>query len=141
MLLSKRSEMFLPIYGRRIFQKLNKSLGFRWNEFYRHVNYGDYTNILGYGNDEVDEAVRSVINKGNMSTFNCPEEVYLSEKLINSSHGYGKMLEVAVMNSIARIADTSKVSTRVAVCIHGWHDWYLSANLTNNDNLGTIFTC
>ena len=31
---------------------------------------------------EVDNAVREVIERGNMSTFNCPEEVYLAEELI-----------------------------------------------------------
>ena len=36
--------------------------------------------IFCYGND-VDNEVR-VIDQGNMSTLNCPEEVYLAEKLI-----------------------------------------------------------
>ena len=35
------------------------------------------TNILGYNNDEVDASVKQTIQNGNMSTFNCPEEVYL----------------------------------------------------------------
>ena len=39
------------------------------------------TNILGYSNEEVDEAVIETIHKGNMSTFNCPEE-YAAEKLV-----------------------------------------------------------
>ncbi len=39
-------------------------------------------NILGYGYPEVDVAVIETVTKGNMSTFNCPEEVYLAEKLI-----------------------------------------------------------
>ena len=40
------------------------------------------TNILGYGHPEIDEAVQRTVKDGNMSTFNCPEEVYLSERLI-----------------------------------------------------------
>ena len=40
------------------------------------------TNILGYGRKEIDSAVKSAISKGNMSTLNCPEEVYLAEELI-----------------------------------------------------------
>ena len=34
------------------------------------------------GNPEVDDAVRGVIDLGNMSTLYCPEEVYLAERLI-----------------------------------------------------------
>ena len=29
------------------------------------------TNSLGYGNKEVDHAVKEVVKKGNMSTFSC----------------------------------------------------------------------
>jgi glutamate-1-semialdehyde aminotransferase len=39
------------------------------------------TNILGYSKKEVDDAVRKVINKGNMSTLNSKEEILLAEKL------------------------------------------------------------
>ena len=45
------------------------------------------TNILGYGHPEVDEVVHNVINQGNMSSLNCPEEVYLSEKLVEMHDG------------------------------------------------------
>ncbi len=40
------------------------------------------TNTLGYGHEEVDSAVMDTIKKGNMSTFNCPEESFLAEKLV-----------------------------------------------------------
>ena len=40
------------------------------------------TNILGYANDKIDVVVKKTINNGIMSTLNCPEEVYLSEKLL-----------------------------------------------------------
>ena len=39
------------------------------------------TNSLGYGNDEIDNAVLETVKKGNMSTLNY-EEVFLAEKLI-----------------------------------------------------------
>jgi glutamate-1-semialdehyde aminotransferase len=97
------------------------------------------TNILGYGNEEVDKGVTEVIQKGNMSTFNCPEEVYLSEKLIEL-HPWADMVRLArtggEANAIAiRIARASSGKDKVAICgYHGWHDWYLSANL-GNDNL------
>ena len=45
------------------------------------------TNILGYSNEEVDNAVIEIIRKGNLSTLNCPEEVYLAEKLVEIHPG------------------------------------------------------
>jgi len=98
------------------------------------------TNILGYGHPEVDDAVRSVISNGNMSTLNCPEEVYLVEKLIEL-HPWAEMGRLArtggEANAIAiRIARAASGKDKVAICgYHGWHDWYLSANLTEDNGL------
>ena len=98
------------------------------------------TNILGYGHPEVDEAVIKSIKDGNMSTLNCPEEVYLAEKLIEL-HPWADMVKFArsggEVNSIAiRIARAYTGRDKIAVCgYHGWHDWYLSANLDSNQNL------
>ena len=40
------------------------------------------TNTLGYGYAAVDEAVQKTIRDGNLSTLNCPEEVWLAEELL-----------------------------------------------------------
>ena len=40
------------------------------------------TNLLGYGHPEVDAAVAATVAAGNMSTLNCPEEVWLAERLV-----------------------------------------------------------
>jgi glutamate-1-semialdehyde 2,1-aminomutase len=98
------------------------------------------TNILGYGHSEVDEVVRQVVEHGNMSTFNCPEEVYLAEKLVDI-HPWADKVRFArtggEANAIAvRIARAASGKDKVAFCgYHGWHDWYLAANLTNSENL------
>jgi glutamate-1-semialdehyde 2,1-aminomutase len=100
------------------------------------------TNILGYGHDEVDEAVMKTVRTGNMSTFNCPEEVYLAERLIEL-HPWADMVRLArsggEANAIAiRIARAASGKDKVAICgYHGWHDWYLSANLSEDENLST----
>ena len=97
--------------------------------------------MLGYGREEVDEAVRKVISSGNMSTLNCPEEVFLAEKLIEL-HPWAEMVRFArtggEANSIAvRLARAASGKDKVAFCgYHGWHDWYLAANLSGEtDNL------
>jgi glutamate-1-semialdehyde 2,1-aminomutase len=84
MLLSKRPEMFLPEKWPSYFSKSKgcKVWDLDGNEFIDTSMMGIGTNILGYGHPEVDEAVQKIIQDGNMSTLNCPEEVYLAERLV-----------------------------------------------------------
>jgi len=138
MLLSKRPEMFLPDNWPSYFSKAKgcNVWDLDNNKLTDMSIMGIGTNILGYGNDEVDQAVLSTISKGNMSTLNCPEEVYLAEKLI-SMHSWADMARFArsggEANSIAiRIARAYSGKDNIAICgYHGWHDWYLSANLSS----------
>lgn len=142
MLLSKRAEMFLPDQWPAYFSKSKgcKVWDLDGNMYIDMSIMGIGTNILGYGNQEVDDAVRKTIDAGNMSTFNCPEEVYLAEKLIEI-HPWAHMVRLArsggEANAIAiRIARAASGKDNVAICgYHGWHDWYLSANLGDDKNL------
>ena len=142
MLLSKRAEMFLPEQWPAYFSKAKgcKVWDLDGNEYTDMSIMGIGTNILGYGHQEVDDAVRKTIDAGNMSTFNCPEEVYLAEKLIEI-HPWAHMVRLArsggEANAIAiRIARAASGKDNVAICgYHGWHDWYLSANLGDDKNL------
>jgi glutamate-1-semialdehyde 2,1-aminomutase len=98
------------------------------------------TNILGYGHPEVDQAVQEAIAHGNMSTLNAPEEVYLAERLIEL-HPWADMVRFARTGGEAcaiaiRIARAASGKDKVAFCgYHGWHDWYLAANLASENNL------
>ena len=85
MLLSKRAEMFLPDQWPSYFTKAKgcKVWDLDDNEYIDMCIMGIGTNTLGYGHPDVDEAVRTVVEQGNMSTFNCPEEVYLAERLVD----------------------------------------------------------
>ncbi|MEW5057953.1 MAG: aminotransferase class III-fold pyridoxal phosphate-dependent enzyme [Cycloclasticus sp.] len=142
MLLSKRPEMFLPELWPAYFSKAKgcKVWDMDGKEYIDMSIMGIGTNILGYGHPEVDEAVRATISAGNMSTFNCPEEVYLAEKLVEL-HPWADMVRFArtggEANAVAiRIARAATGKDKIAVCgYHGWHDWYLSANLGTNDSL------
>ncbi len=142
MLLSKRPEMFLPDKWPSYFSKSKgcKVWDLDGKKYIDMSIMGVGTNILGYGHPEVDEAVVKTVKDGNMSTFNCPEEVYLAEKLVEL-HPWADMVRFAraggEINSIAiRIARASTNRDKIAICgYHGWHDWYLSANLNNDKNL------
>ena len=142
MLLSKRPEMFLPEQWPAYFSKAKgcKVWDLDGKEYQDVFIMGIGTNILGYGHDEVDAAVMKTVQNGNMSTFNCPEEVYLAEKLVELNP-WAHMVRFArsggEANAIAiRIARAASGKDKVAICgYHGWHDWYLSANLSDDENL------
>jgi glutamate-1-semialdehyde 2,1-aminomutase len=142
MLLSKRTEMFLPEHWPSYFSKSNgcKVWDLDGNQYIDMSIMGIGTNILGYGHPEVDAAVQQTVVSGNMSTFNCPEEVYLAEKLIEL-HPWADMARFARSGGEAiaiaiRIALAASGREKVAFCgYHGWHDWYLSANLGDDENL------
>lgn len=142
MLLSKRAEMFLPEQWPAYFSKAKgcKVWDLDGKEYIDMCIMGIGTNTLGFGNEEVDEAVRSTVTDGNMSTLNCPEEVYLAEKLLEM-HPWADMARFArsggEANAIAiRIARAATGKDKVAICgYHGWHDWYLAANLGDDKNL------
>lgn len=142
MLLSKRPEMFLPEYWPSYFSKSKGCTvwDLEGRAFTDVCTMSVGTNILGYGHEEVDAAAMQAIRNGNMATLNCPEEVYLAERLI-ALHPWADMVRFArsggEANAIAiRIARAASGKDNVAICgYHGWHDWYLSANLNADENL------
>ena len=142
MLLSKRTEMFLPEQWPAYFSRAKgcKVWDLDGTEYIDLSIMGVGTNTLGYGHPEVDDAVRKVLDAGNMSTLNCPEEVYLAERLVEL-HPWADMVRLArsggEANAVAiRIARAASGRDKVAICgYHGWHDWYLAANLGDEQNL------
>jgi glutamate-1-semialdehyde 2,1-aminomutase len=142
MLLSKRAEMFLPEHWPTYFSKAKgcQVWDLDGNQYTDMCIMGIGTNTLGYGHPEVDAAVMGTVQAGNMSTLNCPEEVYLAERLVQI-HPWADMVRFArsggEANAIAiRIARAASGRDKVAVCgYHGWHDWYLSANLGDEAGL------
>lgn len=142
MLLSKRPEMFLPEGWPAYYSKAKGCTVWDLDgkEYLDMSIMGIGTNLLGYGDERVDKAVRDVINKGNMSTLNCPEEVQLAERLIGL-HPWADMARFCrtggEANAVAiRIARAATGKDKIAVCgYHGWHDWYISTNLSDKDGL------
>ncbi len=142
MLLSKRPEMFLPTKWPTYFSKAKGCQVWDLdNQKYNDLALmGVGTNILGYCNREVDEAVKKTVENGNLSSFNCPEEVLLAEKLIEL-HPWADMVKLArtggEANAISiRIARAASSRDTVAICgYHGWHDWYLATNIINPNGL------
>jgi glutamate-1-semialdehyde 2,1-aminomutase len=142
MLLSKRPEMFLPDNWPAYYSKAS---GITVTDLDQKT-YLDFATMsvgacsLGYGNEVVDRAVLEAVRSGVMSTLNSPGEVRLAEKLVEL-HPWASMVRFArtggEANAIAiRIARAHTGKDKVAICgYHGWHDWYLSANLGENSSL------
>ena len=140
-LFSKRSELHLPNKWPAYFSKAKKiNLWDLKGNKYLDMFCAVGTSVLGYSNSAVTKSVLKNINKGNLTTLNCPEEVYLSQQLINH-HPWADMVKFTraggEANALAiRIARSNTLRKNVAFCgYHGWHDWYLSANINSKKNL------
>ncbi len=140
-LFSKRSELHLPDKWPAYFSKAKDT--FVWDlkgNKYLDMFCAVGTNALGYSNDQVNRSVIKKIFKSNMSSLNCPEEVELAKKLIKH-HSWASMAKFTrgggEANAVAiRIARSNTKNKNVAFCgYHGWHDWYLSANINSKKNL------
>ncbi len=138
-LLSKRPEMFAPEVWPSYYSKAKGSR--IWDMDNRE--YIDMSImavgacILGYADEYVDDAVIRAIRSGVNSSLNCPEELKLAEALIDLhpwfdmvrySRSGGEALSIAV-----RIA---RAKTKREIILfsgyHGWSDWYLAANLSDD---------
>lgn len=141
-LLSKRAEMFLPEQWPSYYKKAKgiEIWDFDNNHYIDMSIMGVGTCILGYADDDINRAVKKAIDKGTMATLNCPEEVELGELLLHL-HPWADMVRYArtggeAMAIAVRIARAYTGKDKIAFCgYHGWHDWYLSANLADDKNL------
>ncbi len=94
--------------------------------------------ILGYADEYVDTAVLAAMQKGVASSLNCPEEVELAERLV-ALHPWSDQVRFGcaggeAMSIAVRIARAATGREVVAFCgYHGWHDWYLAANLSDDE--------
>lgn len=96
--------------------------------------------ILGYADDEVDEAVCRQLRDGTVYSINHQLEVELAEELVaripcaemvRYAKGGGEACAIAV-----RIARGVTGRDSILFCgYHGWHDWYLAANLSSDASL------
>ncbi len=144
-LLSKRPEMFLPEKWPAYYSKAKgcEVWDLDGNHYYDTCLMGVGACVLGYAFDEVDEAAKEAVDNGVMCTLNAPEEVVLAGKILEL-HPWAGMVRYAktggeAMSVAVRIARAYTGKDIILVCgYHGWHDWYLAANLTKGDPLGDV---
>ncbi len=98
--------------------------------------------LLGYADPVVDEAVRRQIADGTMYSVNHELEIELAEELcrdipcaemVRYAKSGGEACAMAV-----RIARGATGRDKVLFCgYHGWHDWYMAANLDADASLNS----
>lgn|SRR5574344_133173 len=141
-LLSKRPEKFLPGLWPAYYSKAKgcEITDLDGNKFIDMSTMGIGACVLGYADEDVNEAVKKCIDDGSMSSLMVPEEVELAELLlglhpwaedVRYAKGGGDAMAVAV-----RIARAATGKDIILFCgYHGWHDWYLSANIADDKAL------
>ena len=138
-LLSKRPEMYLPDFWPAYYEKAKgcEVWDLDGKKYVDMISVGIGACILGFADEDVNKAVLKVVKNGNMSNLNGPEEVELAE-LLCSLHPWAGMVRYSrsggeAMAIAVRIARAYTRRDKVLFCgYHGWHDWYLSANLSDN---------
>jgi len=98
--------------------------------------------ILGYCYEAVDNAVKQQIDKGFLGSVNNALEIEMAQVLVD-------MVPCAEMVKFCKSGgEADAIAVRIArgytrkdvvlFCgYHGWHDWYLAANLQSQSNLNT----
>lgn len=144
-LLSKRPEMFAPEQWPNYFTKAKgcEIWDVDGNHYYDMTTNGIGACLLGYADDDINDAVINRIQNGCMSSLNPPEEVYLADKLLEI-HPWAQSVRFArtggeICSVAVRIARATTGRDVVAICgYHGWSDWYLAANLGESKALDGV---
>jgi glutamate-1-semialdehyde 2,1-aminomutase len=141
-LLSKRPEMMAPGLWPAYFSEAKgcECVDLDGKHYYDFASNGIGACLLGFNHPDVSAAVIERVRKGSMCTLNPPEEVELAERLLDI-HPWAERARFArcggeAMSVAVRIARATTGRSVVAFCgYHGWHDWYLAANLGDDDSL------
>ena len=141
-LLSKRPEMFAPGQWPAYFREARgcETWDLDGRHYYDVSTHGIGACLLGFRDPDVTRAVRRRLVLGSFCTLNPPEEVELA-RLLCELHPWAEQVRFAraggeMMSVAVRIARATTDRSAVAICgYHGWHDWYLAANLGENDAL------
>lgn len=134
-LLSKRAESFLTPRWPTYFSKASgchvwDSDGRQFTDFVGGVG----AVFLGYADSDVNRAVHRRLHMGSYCSFLPREEIDLAHLLLELHPGMGKVRYARgggeAMLLAVRIARAATNRSGIAFCgYHGWHDWYLAANL------------
>ena len=142
-LLGKRPEMYLP--GGKWPTYYSKAKGINiWDlngkKYLDFTMVGIGTSVLGYADKDINDCAIKVLKSGSMTTLNPPEDVELAEELLKIHKWAGSVKFCRTggesMSIATRLSRAYTKKDKILFCgYHGWHDWYLSANLSSKKKL------
>ena len=143
-LLSKRSELFLPNLWPNYYKKAKGCTIWDLDNkpYLDFAGMGVTACTLGYSNNIINNAISTAAKSGSLTTLNALEEYNLAKIFLNI-HKWAEMAKFCKSGGEAcltaiRIARAYSKKEKIAFCgYHGWHDWYISANLENKKNLNS----
>ena len=135
-LLSKRPELFAPEQWPAYYEEARgcEVIDTQGRRFIDMSTGGILACILGYADPDVNAAVMRRVRQGSMTSLQTFDEVELARQLVEI-HPWAAMARFTrtggeAMAVAVRTARAFTGREHVAVCgYHGWHDWYLAANL------------
>jgi glutamate-1-semialdehyde 2,1-aminomutase len=144
-LFSKRPELFSPEAWPTYFVKAKGiSIWDKYGSKYLDMSHmGVGSCVLGYAYKPVDRAVTKIIRNGVQSTLIASQEMELANRLLDI-HKWADMARFArsggeAMSVAVRIARVATGKEKVLFSgYHGWNDWYLAANLADEDQLQNV---
>ena len=144
-LFGKRPELYLPGGNWPTYYSKAKGVsvwGLDNKKYYDFTMVGIGTSVLGYSDPTINKVAVKALNSSPMNTLNPPEDVELAEMLLKLhpwSEGVrfcrtgGESMSIAI-----RLARAYNKRDKILFCgYHGWHDWYLAANLKSQNSLNT----
>jgi glutamate-1-semialdehyde 2,1-aminomutase len=142
-LLSKRPEMYAAGQWPPYFAEANgvEVVDVDGRRFIDMTTMGVGTCLLGYSDPDVNAAVVRRVHLGSTCTLNSADEPPLADALL-ALHPWAHMVRFArtggeAMAIAVRIARARTKRDVVAFCgYHGWHDWYLAANVASPSETG-----
>ena len=144
-LFGKRPELYLPGGSWPTYYSKAKGVNVWGIDKKKYIDFtmvGIGTSVLGYSDPDINKIAIKAIRDASMNTLNPAAVVELAELLLKL-HTWadnvkycrtgGESMAVAI-----RLARAFNKRDRILFCgYHGWHDWYLSANLKNKKILNT----
>ena len=142
-LLGKRPEMYLPGGNWPTYYKKAKGInvwGVDGKKYLDFTMVGIGTSVLGYSDKDINKTAYKAIQSGSMTTLNPPEDVELAEELLKIHPWAGSVKYARTggesMSIAIRLSRAFTKKDKILICgYHGWHDWYLSANLKSKKKL------
>ena len=144
-LFGKRPDLYLPGGKWPTYYSKAKGVtvwGIDGKKYFDFTMVGIGTSVLGYSDNDVNKTAFKTIKNSTMNTLNPPEDVELAEILLKL-HPWADNVRYCrtggeTMAVAARLARACTKKDKILFCgYHGWHDWYLSANLKSKKSLNS----